>query len=297
MPTLLRLTARLAACCAALLTLLGGAARADDGAHVFWEVAGAHNTVYLLGSVHVLHANDHALPPVTEAAYADAEKIVEELDLFAAAAEMLTPPAMAHQMLPAGQTLPAVLGPALHQRVQVAAKELGLDASFLAGMQPWFVATMISELRLGKAGYSAQDGVDFQIAARAQRDGKPIVGLETLTQQLSFLSAMSMDEQREFLAATLDEDASASELQEITAAWRRGDLQALEALLRKGDAEMPELFQRIVVDRNRNWLPRLEQMLADPADDYLVVTGALHMVGEQGLVELLRRKGYTVTRR
>jgi uncharacterized protein len=282
--------------CAAWLPLLAAPARAD-GQSVFWEVAGRHNTVYLLGSVHVLHATDRALPAVSDAAYLDAEQIVEELDLFAAAGELLSPQVMALQMLPAGQTLPVVLGPALHARLQAAARELNFDPDFFVSMQPWFVATLITQLRLTKAGYSAQDGVDFQIAARAQRDGKPIVGLETVAQQLGFLSSMSMDEQRDFLAATLDESSGAEELQETTAAWRRGDLKTLEALLRKGDAEMPALFQRIVVDRNLAWMPRLEQMLADPKDDYLVVTGALHMVGEQGLVELLRKKGYQVTRK
>lgn len=283
---------------AALLALvLSAPVRADDGQSVFWEIAGRHNTVYLLGSVHVLHATDRSLPAVSEAAYLDAEKIVEELDLFAAAGELLTPEVMALQMLPAGQTLPAILGPELHARLKAAAKELNFDADFFVSMQPWFVATLVTQLRLTRAGYSAQDGVDFQIAARAQRDGKPLIGLETVAQQLGFLSDMPMAQQREFLAATLEETSSAQELQETTAAWRRGDLKTLEELLRKGDAEMPELFQRIVVDRNRAWLPRIEQMLADPADDYLVVTGALHMVGKDGLVEMLRDKGYQITRK
>jgi uncharacterized protein YbaP (TraB family) len=165
-------------------------------------------------------------------------------------------------------------------------------------MQPWFVAVLIAELRYTKAGYSAQDGVDCQIATRAQRDGKPLKGLETVAQQLGFLATMPMDEQREFLAATLEESADAAELREITAAWRKGDLKRLEKLLRDGELESPELYQRIVVDRNRAWLPQIEAMLADAGDhDYLVVTGAAHMVGKQGLVELLREKGYSIKRR
>ena len=280
---------------AASLLLCGGA-RADD-LHVFWQVAGKHNTVYLLGSVHVLHANDHALPAVTDAAYADAEVLVEELDLYAAMGDMFGPEALALQFLPQGQGLSAVLGPELYDKLRAAAKPLGLDMDYISRMQPWYIASTISSLRLLKAGYSPGDGVDFQFAARAHRDEKPIVGLETAAEQLGFFASMPMAEQRKFLAATLEDSEGADELREITEAWRKGDLVALEAELKQGMEEEPELFEKIVLQRNRNWLPRLEQMLADPDQDYLVVTGALHMIGPQGLVEQLRAKGYKITRK
>lgn len=290
--------ARIAPRFGAILLALGAGNALADGQHVFWEVAGRHNTVYLLGSVHLLHADDRALPSVTEAAYLDAETIVEELDLANVGSEMLRPEVMALQLLPDGQRLPALLGPELHSQLASVVSELGVPVDFLARMQPWFVAVMIAELRYTKAGYSAQDGVDFQIASRAQRDGKPLRGLETVAQQLGFLAGMPMDEQREFLKATLQESSDAEELQRITAAWRKGDLAELEKLLRDGELESPELYRRIVVERNRAWLPQIEAMLAEPGDhDYLVVTGAAHLVGKEGVVELLRAKGYSIQRR
>jgi uncharacterized protein len=273
------------------------AVRADEGQHVFWEVSGSHNTVYLLGSVHVLHINDRELPSVTEAAYLDAEALVEELDLRAATGEILGADAMAQQMLPAGQTLAQVIGPELNAKLAAAAAQLHLDTDFMVRMQPWMVATMISQLRLAQAGYSARDGVDFQIAARAARDGKPVIGLETAVEQLQAIASMSMDDQRKFLASSLDETESGKELAEITDAWRHGDLARMEALLHKARSESPEFFDRIIVQRNRNWMPKLEAMLADPDKDYLVVVGAAHMIGRQGVVELLKKKGYVVKRR
>lgn len=272
-------------------------ARAADGRHVFWEVAGRHNTVYLMGSVHVLHADDSALPAVANAAYDDAEHIVEELDLFAAPAELFSPEAMALQTLPAGRTLQQVLGPDLHGRLAAVAQSLGIDADFLVRMQPWYVATMITQVRAARAGFAAETGVDYQIAMRARRDGKPLTGLETALDQLGVLASMSLEEQRAFLAATLEETETVEELRRITQAWRNGDLAQLEELLRQGAQESPGFFKRLVADRNMNWLPQIEQMLAHPTDDYLVVTGAAHMVGELGLVELLRRKGFVVTRK
>ncbi len=279
---------------AGLLWSIGAQA---DGQHVFWEVTGKYNTVYLLGSVHLLHSTDRALPAVTEAAYLDAETIVEELDIFAATAEMSGGAALALQILPEGQTLAAVLGPELHAQLQKAAAPLHIDTDFLTRMQPWYVAMQVMQARLMQAGFSPLDGVDYQIAMRAQSDRKPLRGLETAMDQLSLFAKLPLDEQREFLRATLEETDAARELSEITAAWRRGDLEQLEALLRSGAAESPEFFKALTTDRNLRWMPQIETMLAHPQDDYLVVTGALHMVGDDGLVELLRRKGYKVERK
>jgi uncharacterized protein YbaP (TraB family) len=290
LPTLLRALAGI------LLGLLPGAAAHADGQHVFWEVAGRHNTVYLLGSVHVLHAEDRALPAVTEAAYVDAEVLVEEMDPFAAQAEMSGAAVRALQFLPPGQTLAGLIGAELNEKLAVVAKSLELDPDYLDGLQPWYVATLVSSVRQVKAGYTHEDGVDYQIALRARRDDKPIVGLETAAEQLGFFAALSMDEQRRFLADSLEETGQ-TELRELTGAWRSGDLAALEKDLARAMADLPELFDKVVVQRNRNWLSRIEAMLAHPTDDYLVVTGALHLVGPQGLVELLRARGHRVTRR
>lgn len=156
---------------------------------------------------------------------------------------------------------------------------------------------MVMQQRLTQAGFSSTDGYDYQIAARAQRDNKPLQGLETAVDQLSIFASMSLAEQCKFLRDTLDEADVGKEVAEITAAWRRGNLRKLEALLRGGIEESPEFFKALTTDRNLRWLPQIEAMLADPHDDYLVITGALHMVGDMGVVELLRRKGYKVRRR
>ena len=273
-----------------------GAVAAAEGQHVFWQIDGKHNTVYLLGSIHLLPSDQRTLPEVANAAYADAEVIVEELDLLAASGDMLSAEALALQMLPEGKTLPGVLGAALHQRLVDAIKPLGMDPDFLVRMQPWYVAMMVTQLRFLRGGFSPQDGVDYQIAMRAQKDAKPLKGLETAVEQLGLFASMPMPEQIELLKGTLDESSDASELRKLTDAWHAGNLPQLESLLRQGAEESPEVFKVLVTDRNLRWIPEIETMLQHPSDDYLVVTGAAHMLGQQGLVELLRRKGYTVTR-
>jgi uncharacterized protein YbaP (TraB family) len=269
-------------------------AAADGGNHTFWEVSGRQNKLWLFGSVHLLKDADAALPEVAEQAYGDAETIFGELDLGSAIAGMMGPKALAMQMLPEGQTLATTLGPELYARLKQVAGELSIDTDFMTRYQPWFAALQIQQRRLALAGFNPLKGIDMQIALRAGADGKPMHGLEQVEDQLSLFADLTMAQQREFLRATLDEEDMEGQMQDITRAWSTGNLDVLGKLLREGAEESPELFQKLTTDRNLRWLPQIEKMLQDPRNDYLVVVGALHMVGPDGLVELLRRKGYRV---
>ena len=279
-----------------VVALLGSMPALADGGgrHTFWEVTGKHNRLWLLGSIHVLQDADSALPQVAMNAYADAEAIVEEIDLNAAMADLLGGGAAKLQLLPEGQTLAGVLGRELYARLQQEAGKLGIDVEILSRLQPWYAAMQVQQQQLMLNGFNPLSGVDMQIALRAQGDGKPLQGLETVSDQLGLFAELSMDEQREMLRSILDEKDPMTQLRGIVAAWRNGDTAALEKELRKGAEESPVLFRKLTTERNLRWLPQIEKMLQDPKDDYLVVTGALHMVGRDGLVELLRRKGYRV---
>jgi uncharacterized protein len=268
-----------------------------DGLNTFWEVSGKHNTVWLFGSVHVLHSSNTSLPQVANTAYGNAEKVVEELIIDEVLADLAGDAGQKLQFLPEGQTLSGVLGPELLAKLQDEARRLGIDLDFMSRMQPWFVAQQIESLRMLRAGFNPLNGVDMQIAMRARQDGKPILGLETTADQLGIFAGLSMEEQREFLRATLEETDSGAQLRELMDAWRNGDLKTLQSALRKGAEESPVLFRKLTVERNLRWMPQIEKMLQDQGNDYLVVAGALHMVGREGLVEMLRRKGYKVVQK
>lgn len=273
----------------------GRAAAEDRG--VLWTVQGRQNTVYLLGSVHVLRPGDAALPRAALDAYADAEQLVMEIDLDDATVG--DPLAMAQQMqasaaLPAGQSLQAVLG-SDYAEVERRAGEAGLDLAMFDRFQPWFVATLLLQLELAKRGFDPALGIEQQLAGRAIADRKPITGLETPAQQFAVLSGLSLADQKRFLLMTLDESAQAdAELEQLLAAWRKGDTSALAALLSDEFERFPQLYRPLTEDRNRAWVGQLDDLL-DDRDDYLVVVGALHLVGRDSVVDLLRQRGHTVT--
>jgi uncharacterized protein len=271
---------------AALLVLAAASLRvhAEASHHTFWEVKGRNNTVYLLGSVHMLKPSDGTLAPEMLHAYERSKALVMELDLNEAGSDALLGSSLELAMLPEGQSLKEVLGTDLYADLLGHAKSLGLEPEIMDRFQPWFAALVLEQTALGQSGFEAGAGIDEQFAQRAQADGKPIIALETVDEQLGFFAHLTVEQQRQYLRATLkDLDNEASDAGTMVDAWQRGDSAELERLLRKESANNPELFRTLTVDRNHTWLPKIVAML-----------GALHLVGPDGLVALLRSQGFQV---
>jgi len=265
--------------------------------NVLWTVEGEQNTIYLLGSIHVLRAGDGGLPQAAERAYEDAERLVMEIDLDDAAADPSAMLATMQQaaLLPAGKTLRGVLG-ADYESIRARAGESGLDLAMLDRFAPWFVATLLLQMELASRGFLPELGIEARIAHRAVDDGKPIQGLETAEQQFAVLGGLPLEEQKRFLLMTLEESTQLdAQVDELVGAWQAGDTEALARMLSAEFADFPELYRPLTEDRNRAWVEQLDGLL-DDRDDYLVVVGALHLVGRNSVVDLLRQRGYTVTR-
>jgi len=179
--------------------------------------------------------------------------------------------------------------------VSAAAANLGLAPAGLKTAAPWIVGIELSDAAYMRAGFDPDQGVEEQLVQRAQADHKPTAGLETLEEQLGGLLALSTDNQIRMLDQTLDELTDIkSEMRDVVSAWRHGDATKLAALLSSEYQTFPALYQPLVIERNRRWLPQVEALLKSD-DNAMVVVGALHLVGHGGLLEELRRKGYKVT--
>jgi hypothetical protein len=260
-----------------------------------WAVRGAHNTVYLAGSIHMLPADDAALPPGFARSYADSARLVMELDLGKFDPLEAMTWMMDHGALPAGTNLRGVLGEQRYGRVSAAATGLGLPMAALDSLAPWVVGIEITDAAYEHEGFDPEQGVEEQLLRRAQADHKPTAGLETLSEELGSLASLSSADQIRMLDQTVDELKDIkSEMREITGAWRQGSSTRLASLLSSEYSAFPTLYKPLVTDRNRRWLPQIEQLLKSN-ENALVVVGALHLVGEGGLLELLRSKGYAIT--
>ena len=267
-----------------------------DGHPPLWRIDGRHNSVYLLASVHVLRATDDALSEPVLRAYKAANALYMEVDLDDLDPEAAGQFTMEHGVLPEEQTLRDILGPERYGTAHQQALDLGLDLDQFAQLEPWVVAITIAQMQFAKLGLDASAGVEQRLMERAKQDGKAIAGLETLADQLSALDSLPMKLQGEFLLVSLDEASDMEqEADQLISAWTRGDTTALARTLVHDFDKFPELYRSLIVDRNRKWADQIGALLDDDAN-YLIVVGALHLVGQDSVIELLRAHGHPAQR-
>jgi hypothetical protein len=256
-----------------------------------WALKGAHNTVYLAGSVHLLKKDDMTLPPAFEKAYASAKALVMEVDIDEVDSPAAQTVLLQKGMFADGSTLRDSIGEARYARVAAEATRLGLPPEALAQFEPWAIALTLTQLEYLQLGFDPEEGVERQLGRRAHADGKKIQGLETVEEQLNILAGLSKEDQARFLDQTVSEMHDADrETQEIVAAWRSGNATKLAALMSDDFKTFPSLYRALITDRNRRWLPQIERLLKGD-QDYLVVVGALHLIGDGGLLQLVRADG------
>jgi uncharacterized protein len=286
----LRRTCAVVAAIASLAVVCSAAA----GPSFLWKVTGHGGAVYLVGSVHLLTADYYPLAPALEDAYADSDRLVEEVDL----GEMLSTQSqlsmLTKGMLPPGQSLGDVVSAKTLQLAQTRAAAVGLPFAPLARMKPWFLSLMLTAMQWQKAGFDENLGLDKHFYDQAQQDGKPVQGLETTADQIASFDGMSAAEQDQLLAGSLDDlDSEIAGITELTAAWKAGDEPAVERLVLADVKSDPTLYDRLLVQRNTRWLPEIEALFSRPGRAFVVV-GAAHLVGPDGLLKMLEARGYQV---
>jgi len=265
---------------------------------LLWKVSDADNEVYLLGSFHALKPTDYPVAPVIDAALKDAEVVAFEVPPEEMNSEALGMQMMQAAMQPEGGSLEHAVDAETWRRVQAYCKSRGMPIEGFQMLEPWFVSLVISLGEMSRVGYDPKQGLDQQLIARAEAAHKRTMGLETGASQIAVLDGMSKVEQQQSLAEALDDADDQHSLDELHDEWRRGDAAALEKKL-TGEfrSAYGPLYQRINVDRNNAWIPKIRALLDDShSDDALVVVGTMHLLGPDGLVSQLQSKGYRVER-
>ena len=281
----------------AWLALLPALAPADNATHpvTLWMAEGAGNRVYLLGSVHLLREQDHPLPRVIDAVYDDAETLYMELDMDDLDPVLMQATINDLGMLDEGTSLRDVMGEDLYAEAIARAAELELPLDMLDRTEPWLAAITVEQLALARIGFNPSYGIEMHLLRRALSDNKEILGFESVEQQLAYLDGLSLDAQRALLMQTLTESAAIREIMDdLILAWRSGDIDYLEQTLLDDVSGYPELYETVVAGRNRLWVDKIEALLQQE-EDYLVVVGALHLVGEDGVPQLLEQRGIKIT--
>ena len=260
--------------------------------HILYRVRGPKGaTVYLLGSVHLLDAGAGTLPVEVDSAFAHSRSLTFEVSLDSAMAR--GPEMLMRGRYTDGKTLRASLSPANAAKVDSILHGYGLALDQLNGFKPLLVSLLMTQVAMQKLNFQSQYGVDMQLNARAKQASKPVRGLESVDFQMGLFDALSPADQERLLVESDGLDSTAKQLGAIRDAWVHGDAAGLDSMINARMAGAPTLFDALVLSRNRSWIPKIEAIIQG-SDDALVVVGAGHLVGKQGVVALLRAKGYSI---
>ena len=259
-----------------------------------WQTQGEQNTIYILGSIHLLRPSDYPIPSVIYDAYDQAETLIMELDMDDMDPMATQAVVMQLGMNSNGETLEDILGARDYATAVSLANDIEIPLSMLAGSKPWLAAVTVETLMLTRVGFDPSQGIEMHLTSRAAKDNKNVVGLETAQQQIEILAGLSMDAQREMLMQTLTEGGQIEALlDDIINAWRKGDINYLNETLLSDMEGSSELYQKVVVDRNKDWVRQIDSLLDDD-NDYMIIVGTMHLVGADGVPSLLRQRGLTV---
>ena len=270
------------------------AGRDGQGRHFLWSVETGKNTLYLVGSIHVLKKGSYPLPKQVVDIYNCCRKVVFETDLDGMNDPESQAGIMKLGMYPEGQTLSRNVSAQTYQMVEKKLAATGLPAARFGQFRPWFAAMTITSLEIMRLGFDPDLGIDRYFFKRALADRKELFFLETNEFQINLMAGLDSRQQEMFLRTTIKElDVIESMASNMVSSWMTGDVERLDSILRISYEEEPDIMARFLIDRNKKWVPLLEKLI-NQGGDVLVIVGAGHLVGKDSLIELLKRKGYRV---
>jgi uncharacterized protein len=249
---------------------------------------------YLVGSLHVLTPEHYPLDPAFEKAFSASKVLMEEVDLDELTNPMSAMALIGKAMLTDGRTLDQLISKELYKDVAARAEKAGIPEVAIQRMKPWMAAVSLTAPALKQAGFNTELGVDKHFFDKAKAAGLERRALETVAYQFDRLDQMSSALQEAMLKSVIaDLDTEISNVKTIAQAWAHGETATLERLLLGAILESPELYERLLVERNKNWVAPVEKCVQEKSACFVVV-GAAHLVGPHSLVAMLKQKGYSV---
>lgn len=256
---------------------------------LYWNATNGKVSLTIIGSVHVGEPSMFPLPDDIYQALNNSDGLIVESDTT--------------------QQQKIVYPPASKQAVQVLsqeqlfnldhiASEFGLNVEQFHTLPPWSAALSLQFLQLQKLGYETKDGVDLHLMQKAIETKVPLVPLETMQFQIDLLTRQPQDG-KELLVSIIDEWESNETMTHcMIESWKAGDRLNLEKMMHLTEMS-PEMEQAFVIDRNQDWANKISsgKFLPNPKGQYVMIVGALHLIGQQSFIELLEKKGFNITQK
>jgi len=259
-----------------------------------WKVSSDKHTLYIGGTIHILSPEDYPLPREYDIAYKAADKVVFETDMIEANSLEFQQKMMAKLVYSDGTTIDKVLKAETYAALKQHMEERNVPIAAMATLKPSLIAITLSIMELQALGFTSE-GVDQFYANKSQVDGKPQSWFETPDEQIDFIVNLGKEDESGMIDYAIKDIKKLPEIiNAMRDSWREGDMQAMaDVSIDDFKADYPQIYQDLLVERNNNWLPKIEGMLHDQAVE-LILVGGLHLAGPDSVLAKLAAKGYKI---
>ena len=273
--------------------MLSMGAQADSSV---WKVSKNNDHVFIGGTVHILPPSAFPLPKEFAQAYEQTQSIVLETELPDPNDTGFQMKMMQQMSYPQGTNIQNFITPKTYQNLAEYVKSLGVDLAMLQQFKPGFLMTMLVLMETQKASLSGE-GVDAFYSNKANTDKKPIAYFEDVSFQLNMIENMGAGDEEQFIQSNLTQMKDfKNTMLGLLDAWRVGNEQQLYELGIKPMQADPNTINTLLIDRNKNWIPQIEQMFNNDNNKEFILVGVAHLVGEDSVLDLLKAKGYQISK-
>ena len=262
-----------------------------------WEVEKGNTKVYLFGSVHLMKPEVYPLNPVIEEAFDDSDILVVEVDATKLDMESVQKLVMEKASYKDERTIQSVLSEEHYKKLSDEFAASGMmTIDMVKQFKPWYVMINLASLRIMKLGMDPKLGIDVHFLDKA-KENKEIIELETADFQLKLFSGLDDEVQLNLLKETIDDpDETVEMMDKIVVAWQSGDAEAIDKLIVEKVKKVPELkpfYEKMFTERNIRMTEKIAEFLTNQdGKTYFVVVGSGHYAGDEGILKLLKKKGY-----
>ncbi|OGN99227.1 MAG: hypothetical protein A2Y58_02995 [Chloroflexi bacterium RBG_13_51_52] len=271
-------------------------ATVEKGKSFIWKISSDTTSVYLLGSVHIASQELYPLDKTIEDAFESADYLVVEVNTNNISQDYAVQLLMKYGTYSQGDGFKENVPEDLYNKLDKQFKKYGIGLALLDEFRPFVIYNMMSQFILEGLGYKGEYGIDLYFMGKAEKSNIIIMELETTEFQMDLLSSIPDAIMMLALQYDIDNPETEKYLQELFNAWADGDAEKMETIVFEALIEEPDMapyYEKMYDQRNFNMTQKIEEYLADD-EIYFIVVGAGHMVGENGLINLLKNKGYDV---
>lgn len=261
-----------------------------------WKISKNNDYFYLGGTIHLLNKEDYPLPAEFNAAYQDADTLVFETDIDSGNQPDEQAKMIAAMSYSDERTIASELTPVTYKALEDFLLSRQIPISHFKKYQPWGLSIIITVMEYQRLGMVSALGVDNYFNEKAKADKKTTLSLETLDQQLGFLQSLAQIDPNETIEYTLkDVETLPQWIQTMKMAWRKGDIEAFTQMgpVKDMKTQFPKVYHALIINRNNNWMKQLPTLMNNHKKEFILV-GALHLNGEKGLLNQLKKQGFTV---